>query len=105
MGIPTHLVPVDGNANDGGFVTDCLLSTSCPAVSDEQLHLEHKIYSPGNNIYLEIYTPGKMLLNVFQPLGAPASLAGEAKKIQTHWKVHLAYQPPTKKIKSKYLFK
>ena len=46
-----------------------------------------------------------MLLNVFQPLGAPASLAGEAKKIQTHWKVHLAYQPPTKKIKSKYLFK
>ena len=43
MGIPTHLVPVDGNANDGGFVTDRLLGTSCTAVSDEQVHLENTI--------------------------------------------------------------
>ena len=43
MGIPTHLVSVDGNANDGGFVTDRLLGTSCTAVSDEQVHLENTI--------------------------------------------------------------
>ena len=38
-----HLVPVDGNANDGGFVTDRLLGTSCTAVSDEHVHLENTI--------------------------------------------------------------
>ena len=41
--VDPHLIPVDGNANDGGLVTDCLLGTSCPTVSDEQLHLENTI--------------------------------------------------------------
>ena len=82
-----HLVPVDGNANDGSLVTYCLLGTSCTTVSDEQLHLEKTI--------LILFSTMMGIGNIHQPLDEQAGLAVAAKKTQAHWKARLAYQPPT----------